>query len=154
MSIIQIKILIALLNVRRRSQTDLGLRSSSATCFWCVPNWLIIQSGRQDLLGLIWTKRFITGSRYYTNVGEDVIAKVCDGEGYLEDQIKLLTLEHEWKLMKGSLEGLLGWWPPKSPACRVARWAVRKESWPPSGRQAHLAIVTQRIAFTRVSCCT
>ena len=69
MSIIQIKILIAPLNVTR-SQTDLGLRSSSATCFQCVPNWLILQSGRQDLLGLIWTKGFITGSRYYTNVGK------------------------------------------------------------------------------------
>ena len=30
----------------------------------------------------------------------------------MEDQIKLLTLEHEWKLMKGSLEArLLGRWP-------------------------------------------
>ena len=69
MSIIQIKILIALFKVRRRSQTDLGLRSSSATCFRWLPNWLIIQLGRQDHLGLIWTKGFITGSRYYTNGG-------------------------------------------------------------------------------------
>ena len=70
-------------------------------------------------------------------MGEDVIAKVCEGGGYLEDQIKLLTLKHEWKLMKGSLEAqLLGWWPQSH---LPAEWQGGQ-----SGRKADCQVVGSR----------